>query len=122
MPVTVTRLSGTPTTINDAALARRLNAVMQRELGAAAFQPFEQKNMGAEDFTYFVTEGLGVPGYYFAVGGTTPERLAAAKAGGPPIAGHHSPLFQVAPRESVVLGTRAMVAAVLDLAPAKGKR
>ncbi len=119
MPVTVTRLSGTPTTINDAALARRLNAVMQRELGAAAFQPFEQKNMGAEDFTYFVTEGLGVPGYYFAVGGTTPERLAAAKAGGPPIAGHHSPLFQIAPRESVVLGTRAMVAAVLDLAGKK---
>ena len=122
MPVTVTRLSGTPTTINDAALARRLNAVMQRELGAAAFQPFEQRNMGAEDFTYFVAADTGVPGYYFAVGGTTPERLAAAKAGGPPIAGHHSPLFQVAPRESVVLGTRAMVAAVLDLAPAKGKR
>jgi amidohydrolase len=119
MPVTVTRLPGTPTTINDAALARRLNAVMQRELGASAFVPFEQKNMGAEDFTYFVAADTGVPGYYFAVGGTTPERIAAAKAGGAPIAGHHSPLFQVAPRESVVLGTRAMVAAVLDLAPAK---
>ena len=122
MPVTVTRLSGTPTTINDTALARRLNAVMQRELGDAAFQPFEQKNMGAEDFTYFVGPDTGVPGYYFAVGGTTPERIAAAKAGGPPIAGHHSPLFQIAPRESVVLGTRAMVAAVLDLAPVKPKR
>lgn len=119
LPVTVTRLSGTPTTTNDTALARRLNAVMQRELGAAAFEPFEQKNMGAEDFTYFVSEETGVPGYYFAVGGTTPERIATAKAGGAPIAGHHSPLFKVAPRESVVLGTRAMIAAVLDLAPAK---
>ena len=119
MPVTVARLSGTPTTINDTELARRLNAVMIRELGAAAFQPFEQRNMGAEDFTYFVSEETGVPGYYFAVGGTTPERIAAAKNGGPPVAGHHSPLFQIAPRESVVLGTRAMVAAVLDLAPAK---
>ena len=118
LPVKVIRLSGTPTTINDTALARRLNAVMQRELGEAAFQPFEQRNMGAEDFTYFVGPGTGVPGYYFAVGGTTPERIAAAQAGGPPIAGHHSPLFQIAPRESVVLGTRAMVAAVLDLAPA----
>lgn len=119
LPVTVTRLSGTPTTTNDTALARRLNAVMQRELGAAAFEPFEQKNMGAEDFTYFVSEETGVLGYYFAVGGTTPERIATAKAGGAPIAGHHSPLFKVAPRESVVLGTRAMIAAVLDLAPAK---
>lgn len=117
--VTVTRLSGTPTTNNDPELARRLNAVMKRELGEAAFEPFVQQNMGAEDFTYFVSEDTGVPGYYFAVGGTTPERIAAAEAGGPPIAGHHSPLFQVAPRESIVLGTRAMVAAVLDLAPAK---
>jgi hippurate hydrolase len=91
-------------------------------LGEAAFEPFVQQNMGAEDFTYFVSEETGVPGYYFAVGGTTPERIAAAEAGGPPIAGHHSPLFQVAPRESIVLGTRAMVAAVLDLAPAKRKR
>lgn len=118
-PVTVTRLSGTPTTNNDPELSRRLNAVMKRELGASAFEPFVQQNMGAEDFTYFVSEETGVPGYYFAVGGTTPERIAAAEAGGPPIAGHHSPLFQVAPRESIVLGTRAMVAAVLDLAPAK---
>jgi hippurate hydrolase len=121
-PVVVKRLEGTPTTINDTALARRLNAVMKRELGSDAFVDFVQQNMGAEDFTYFVTEGLGVPGYYFAVGGTTPERIAAAKAGGPPIAGHHSPLFQIAPRESVITGTRAMVAAVLDLAGPKKKR
>jgi hippurate hydrolase len=119
MPVEIKRLSGTPTTNNDPELARRLNDVMKRELGEAAVAPFVQKNMGAEDFTYFVAPETGVPGYYFAVGGTTPERIAAAKAGGPPIAGHHSPLFQIAPRESVVLGTRAMVAAVLDLAPAK---
>ncbi|MBA4046709.1 MAG: amidohydrolase, partial [Erythrobacter sp.] len=34
-PVTVTRLSGTPTTNNDPELSRRLNAVMKRELGAS---------------------------------------------------------------------------------------
>ena len=119
MPVTVTKFSGTPVTNNDPALAKRLNAAMARELGAAAVVPFEQANMGAEDFAYFVDPALGVPGYYFAVGGTTPERLAAAKAGGPAIAGHHSPLFQVAPRESITLGARAMVAAVMDLAKAK---
>lgn len=118
MSVEVKRLSGTPTTNNDPALARRLNGVLARELGAGVVVPFQQKNMGAEDFTYFVAPDTGVPGYYFAVGGTTPERIAAAKAGGPAIAGHHSPLFQIAPRESVILGTRAMVAAVLELAPA----
>ncbi|WP_073976026.1 amidohydrolase [Erythrobacter donghaensis] len=119
MPVTVTKFSGTPVTNNDPALARRLNAVMKRALGEGAVVPFEQQNMGAEDFTYFVAPGTGVPGYYFAVGGTTPERIAAAKAGGPAIAGHHSPLFQVAPRESITLGARAMIAAVMDLAGKK---
>ncbi|MFM7348137.1 MAG: amidohydrolase [Erythrobacter sp.] len=120
LPVKVRLNSSTPVTDNDPVLARRLNASLAKTLGPGVVVPFEQRNMGAEDFAYFVAPGLGVPGYYFAVGGTTPERLAAAKAGGPQIAGHHSPLFQVAPRESITLGARAMVAAVLDLA-GKGK-
>lgn len=119
MPVTVKRVAGTPVTNNDPALAKRLNAAIGKALGPGVMVPFEQVNMGAEDFAYFVDPALGVPGYYFAVGGTTPERRAAAAAGGPAIAGHHSPLFQVAPRESIVMGARAMVAAVLDLAPKK---
>jgi len=119
MPVEVTKVSGTPVTYNDPDLARRLNAMMQRELGEAAFVPFVQQNMGAEDFTYFVSKETGVPGYYFAVGGTPQEAFDAAANGGPAVAGHHSPLFKIAPRESVTLGTRAMVAAVLELAGTK---
>ncbi len=117
LPVQVEVVEGTPVTNNDPGLARRLNAVMKRELGEDAFLPWEQKGMGAEDFAYFVAEDQGVPGYYFAVGGTPQEAFDAAKNGGPPVPSHHSPLFKVAPRESVTLGTRAMIAAVLDLAP-----
>lgn len=119
MPVEVTVSEGTPVTDNDPQLARRLNAVMQRELGEGAFVPFEQQGMGAEDFSYFVAEELGVPGYYFAVGGTPQAAFDTAANGGPPVPSHHSPLFKIEPRESVTLGTRAMIAAVLDLAPAK---
>jgi hippurate hydrolase len=119
LPVKVTRGSSTPVTVNDAALAKRLNAALARELGPGVMVPFEQLDMGAEDFAYFAAPNADVPGYYFVVGGTTPERIAAAKAGGPPVAGHHSPLFQIAPRESITLGARAMVAAVLDLAGEK---
>lgn len=116
LPVKVEVVEGTPVTYNDPELARRLNAVMLRDLGAEAVKPFQQQGMGAEDFAYFVAEERGVPGYYFAVGGTPPEAFEAAEAGGPPIPSHHSPLFKIAPRESVTLGTRAMIAAVLDLA------
>lgn len=112
----VTVSEGTPVTYNDPALARRLNAVMRGTFGEEAVPPFKQQGMGAEDFAFFVTEDLGVPGYYFAVGGTPPEAFEAAANGGPPVPSHHSPLFKIAPRESVTMGTRAMIAAVLDLA------
>ena len=117
LPVTVTVSEGTPVTNNDPELARRLNAAMKRDLGEDVFEPWEQKGMGAEDFAYFVAEEYGVPGYYFAVGGTPQAAFDAEEAGGPPVPSHHSPLFKIAPRESVTLGTEAMVAAVLDLAP-----
>ncbi len=117
LPVKVSVSEGTPVTSNDPALARRLNAVMRHDLGEEAFVPFEQRGMGAEDFSYFVTEDLGVPGYYFAVGGTPPEAFEAEAEGGPPVPSHHSPLFRIDPHPSVTLGTRAMIAAVLELAP-----
>ncbi len=118
LPV-VTVGPGTPVTRNDPALARRLNGVMARTFGADAVLPFSQTNMAGEDFAYFVTPDQGVPGYYFAVGGASPEVLTAAENGGPAVPGHHSPLFKVDPRGSITMGTEAMVAAVLDLAPAQ---
>ncbi|SMF61490.1 amidohydrolase [Allosphingosinicella indica] len=112
---TVKVSEGTPTTINDTALAQRLNAALIRDLGADSFKPFEQTGMGAEDFSYLVARDQGVPGYYFAVGGTPKAAFDAAEAGGPPVPSHHSPLFKIDPEPSVILGTKAMTAAVLDL-------
>ena len=112
---TVKVSEGTPTTINDAALARRLNATFARIFGADAVEPFKQLSMGAEDFSYFVQPELGVPGYYFAVGGTPQAVLDAAENGGPPVPSHHSPLFKIDPEPAVRLGTEAMTVAVLDL-------
>ena len=114
MPV-VTQIEGTPTTINDTPLARRLNAVMVDTLGAANVVPFQQMGMGAEDFAYFVQPDTGVKGYYIAVGGTPRAALEAARNGGPAVASHHSPLFKITPEPVVVTGATAMTAAVLDL-------
>lgn len=114
MPV-VTVIEGTPTTINDAALAKRLNAVMVETLGAANVPPFEQTGMGAEDFAYLIQPDTGVKGYYFAVGGTPAAAFAAEKNGGPAVPSHHSPLFKIAPEPAIVTGATAMTAVVLDL-------
>lgn len=106
---------GTPVTVNDAELARRLNAVMTETFGADAFVPYRQDGMGGEDFAYFVEARHNVPGYYFIVGGTPQSAFDAAKAGGPSIPSHHSPLFKIEPRASIITGTIAMTAATLDL-------
>lgn len=105
----------TPVTVNDGALARRLNTAIGKALGPDVVIPFKQTGMGAEDFAFFVDPKFKIPGYYFAVGGSNPAWIEAAKKGGPPIAGHHSPLFKIDAEPSVRLGTEAMTAAVLDL-------
>ncbi len=105
----------TPPTMNDPALTGRVRAAFQERFGSAIFHKEERDGMGAEDFAYFVQPELGVPGAYFWVGGTPQAALDAAKAGGPPVPSHHSPLFKITPEPSVRLGTEAMTAAVLDL-------
>ncbi|WP_085808732.1 amidohydrolase [Sphingomonas sp. TZW2008] len=114
MPV-VTVSEGTPTTINDTPLAKRLNAVMVDTLGAANVVPFEQMGMGAEDFAYLVQPDTGVKGYYFAVGGTPRAAFEAERQGGPAVPSHHSPLFKITPEPVIVTGATAMTAAALDL-------
>jgi amidohydrolase len=108
-------MAGTPTTINDRLLAQRINMAFKRDLGAAAVTPFEQKNMGAEDFAYFVAPEHKVQGFYFAVGGTPKAAFDAEKNGGPAVAGHHSGLFKVDPGAAIVTGTTAMTVAVMEL-------
>ena len=108
-------IESTPVTVNDGALARRINAAFKRDLGADAVLPWEQRDMGAEDFAYFVQPDLKVPGFYFAVGGTPQADFDAAAKGGPAVAGHHSPLFKVDPKASIVTGATAMTAAVMEL-------
>jgi amidohydrolase len=112
-------VESTPTTINDGALARRLNAALATRLGPGVVVPFVQKGMGAEDFAYFIEPKLGVKGYYFAVGGTPQSAIDAEKAGGPAVAGHHSSLFKIDPEPSIRLGVEAMTSAVLELLPVK---
>ena len=108
-------IAGTPTTINNAALAKRINAAFISELGDRAVTPFEQTGMGAEDFAYLVASDHQVPGFYFAVGGTPAAELEAEKTGGPTVSGHHSGLFKVDPKPAIVTGATSMTVAVLEL-------
>ncbi|MGH8472772.1 MAG: amidohydrolase, partial [Gammaproteobacteria bacterium] len=102
-------------TMNDPQLTARMREAFQTAFGKDVLHYEPREGMGAEDFAYFVQPDLGVPGAYFAVGGTPQADIDSAENGGPPVPSHHSPFFKVAAEPSVRLGTEAMTVAVLDL-------
>jgi hippurate hydrolase len=105
----------TPVTINDPELTARLALALGASFGEGVLRNAPRTGMGAEDFAMFVQPDTGVRGVYMDVGGTPQAVIDAAKAGGPPVPSHHSPLFRIDPEPSVRLGAEAMTLAALDL-------
>jgi hippurate hydrolase len=103
---TVTRSATetTPPTINDAETAARVRAALAEGMGEGVLIEAPRTGMGAEDFAYFVTPESGVKGVYMSLGGTAPEAVDDAP-------GHHSPLFRIEARPSVITGVEASVTA-----------
>lgn len=110
LPEVIIAKDGAPTTTNDAALAQRLRAAMEAGMGADAFTPWQQTDMGAEDFPDLVNIDPPIPSVYFEVGGTPPEILASGEW-----ADHHSPLFKIDPEPAITAGVEAMTLAALEL-------
>ena len=51
---------------------------------------------------------------FFNIGVYDPERVAAARNGGPPLPDNHSPLFAPVPKPTIQTGVTAMTLAVLS--------
>lgn len=108
-------VESTPTTINDYALAVQVETAIRNAMGDDVIYEAQQEGMGAEDFAYFVRTKDKVPGAYFSVGGTSQEDIEQAIKNGTKLPSHHSPKFKIEPEPSIISGTFAMTAAVLDL-------
>ena len=91
---------GTPATVNDTALTRRMAPSLERVVGEGRVEPLPP-TMGGEDFAYFANE---VPGFYFRLGTTKP---------GTESGGLHTPTFR-GDDGAVPVGVRAMTAVVVD--------
>jgi amidohydrolase len=92
--------SGTPPTINDAAMAQLVSEAARGVLGNEAVVPLEPLMVG-EDFAYFLEAR---PGCFFLLGGA-PEGLPVV---------HHTPEFRIDER-CLPIGFQVMAAAVLRL-------
>lgn len=118
LPEVIVSAETTPPTINHAPLARKLKAVWDEKMGQDNVLSRESEGMGAEDFPYFTTNPA-IKSVYFGVGGTPEKDFEAAKEGGPAVPSHHSPIFKITPKPSVVTGTEATILALLELMPKK---
>jgi hippurate hydrolase len=106
----------TPPGYNDPELAARLGQAWTDAFGADAIVHEPPTGMGGEDFAYFTIDPE-IPSVFWRVGGTPAEAFDRARAGGPPVPSHHSPLFRISPEPSVTAGVESTVVALLELMP-----
>lgn len=111
-PPVVTTSQGTPPTINDPDLTRRLASRMKADLGPDRVIEIPPA-MGAEDFSLFGR--AGVKAAIFWVGTVEPGRYAEAQAAGTPLPSLHSPLFAPDREPTLRTGASAMALAALEL-------
>jgi amidohydrolase len=103
-------IEGTKAVVNDEAVV----ATAEKVLKAAFGDKFRATPPGtpSEDYSEYIN--AGVPSMFFNIGVYDPERVAAARNGGPPLPGNHSPQFAPVPKPTIQTGVTAMTLAVLS--------
>lgn len=114
LPEVIISDESVPPTINDSALTQRLKQAWIEHVGEEEVISVGTKGMGAEDFPFFTLDPA-IPSVYWGIGGTPREVIEYAKAGGPPVPSHHSPLFKISPAPSVQRGVESTVVALQTL-------
>jgi len=109
-------VESTPGVVNDVPLTGRLRAAFAATLGAAKVKEFPPASV-SEDFSYYGREG--VPASMFWLGVATPAALEEARKEGKALPPLHSAEFCPDYEPSIRTGVTALVAAALDLLPAR---
>jgi hippurate hydrolase len=111
--VTVLDDESTPATINDVALAARLQKIFVAKLGAD--NVIERKPiMGSEDFGIFSLDHK-IPAVIFWLGAYDPAKVAESDRTGVALPSPHSPFFAPLPEPTLRTGVTAMTDAALAL-------
>jgi amidohydrolase len=111
--VTVLNDESTPATINDAALAARLQKIFVEKLGAD--NVIERKAiMGSEDFGIFSLDHK-IPAVIFWLGAYDPAKVAESERTGVALPSPHSPFFAPLPEPALRTGITAMTDAAVAL-------
>jgi len=111
--VTVLDDESTPATINDPALAARLQKIFVAKLGADNVIE-KQPIMGSEDFGIFSLDHK-IPAVIFWLGAYDPAKVAESERTGAALPSPHSPFFAPLPEPTLRTGVIAMTDAALAL-------
>ena len=101
-----------PALYNTPELAKKTAKLFRELLGKDNIQEIPPI-MGGEDFARYGR--AGVPIFFYFLGTADPEKVAAAKKGGPQLPGMHSELYAPVPQPSIRSGVTSMSLAVLNL-------
>ena len=115
MPVVaVLEGEGTPATINDPALVRRLRGVAVEWLGGDNVRTIDPE-MAGEDFGRYSRTVEKIPSCLIRVGIVAPDVFAASERNGTGLPSLHSNKFAPLPEPSIKTGVTTLVATALDL-------
>jgi amidohydrolase len=109
-PPDIRMAEGTKSVMNDPAVVAATADVLKAAFGDKF--KISPPSTASEDFSEFA--GAGIPSMMFNIGVYDPERIAAARNGGPPIPSNHSPLFAPVPKPTIETGVTAMTLAVMS--------
>ncbi|KPK89058.1 hypothetical protein AMJ80_10305, partial [bacterium SM23_31] len=98
---------GTPATINDPDLAKKMLPSMERVMGKENVITCDP-TMGGEDFAYYANE---IPGLFYWLGSVKPGTTSG---------GHHNPTF-MADDSCIPVGMRVMTNLLMDYLKAGGQ-
>src|SRR5262249_18403104 len=101
---------GIKAVVNDAAVV----ATAEKVLKAAFGDTFSAAPPSPGRVVFSEYTNAGGPSMFFGIGVYAPGRVAAARKGGPPLPGNHSPLFAPVPKPTIQTGVTAMTLAVLS--------
>ena len=101
---------GAKAVVNDAEVVGTAEKVLKAAFGDKLHT--SPPGTPSEDYSEFIN--AGVPSMFFNIGVYEPERVAAARNGGPPLPPNHSPQFAPVPKPTIQTGVTAMTLAVLS--------
>jgi amidohydrolase len=113
MPVLTTGMTGPPI-FSDPGIASRMGELFRGFFGEENVMQLDPLS-ASDDFARFGMEEPKIPLFYFWLGVSHPEEVAACAKENRPYPGIHNPSFAPVPEPSIKTGVSAMTLAVLDM-------